>query len=252
MIENVINLAVSDTSVLAHISWNMMSLKFHESFSPLYLVSSEYILAKLNKTRPWLSDAFKTGGFGGIDGAKCEVASDDGGWCCSVDWTWGCWSWTCWVWISWGQIAGALSIDWTVGCWGSVCWCCRLFYCRCRFGGCFDCNETDERFRSRFDVEDRGDDIILTRRYFFQFRCWRVVVFKLNSLFSVLLLFSQMVYERKSFEISFFFLITFSHFFRCSLRAIFFFRTFSSALTIDILMFVNIHTLCFLKKTKQI
>ena len=60
MIENVINLAVSDTSILAHISWNMMSLKFHESFSSLYFASSEYIFAKLNKTRSWFSDAFKT------------------------------------------------------------------------------------------------------------------------------------------------------------------------------------------------
>ena len=50
-----------------------------------------------------------------------------------------------------------------------------------------------------------------------------------------------------------FFLITFDYFFRCLFRAIFLFRTFSSVLTIDILMFIDIHMSCFIKKkTKQI
>ena len=95
MIENVINLTVSNTSILTHISWNMMSLKFYESFSPLYFASFEYILIKLNKTRSWLSDFLKTDDFKNTEKVQNEISSNEND-CCSIDCIWNCWDSICW------------------------------------------------------------------------------------------------------------------------------------------------------------
>ena len=154
MIKNVINLIVSDISTLMHISWNMMNLKFHESFSSLYFVSSEYILAKLNKTRSWFFDVFKTWGFEDTEKIQNEISSNKNDWCCSNDCIWDCWNWT-------------------------FCWCCFFVCCRCRFVccsdwfsfwyfDCFDCSFDccDETFRFWCRDEFDNDKKLIRRSLF--------------------------------------------------------------------------------------
>ena len=98
----------------------MMNLKFHELFSSLYLISSEYIVVKLNKARSWFSDVLTIDDFEDTEKVQNEISSNENNWCCSNDWIWNCWNWTFW------------------NCWNLICWCCFSFCCRCRFNNCFD------------------------------------------------------------------------------------------------------------------
>ena len=177
-------------SCLRHFDPNAYIMKYDELeiswiISSLYFASSEYIFAKLDKTRSWLSDAFKTWGFGGTERVQneIEVSSNENDWCCSNDWIWSCWNWN--FWNCWNPMSCWCCLSFCCRCcfdclfdW-FLCWCCFSFCCRRRFDRCPDCwcfdccfdyCEEDSRFWCcDADEEFEMIESMLTRRYFFYF-----------------------------------------------------------------------------------